>query len=81
MDELSVEIPKLDIDLSALEGLEFPDLSELLKETQLGEPSFDLNGIDQDMAQLLTGFDEQVLSSLMVDQEPLLDLTIDLEVL
>lgn len=81
MGELSLEMPELEIDLAALEGLEIPDLSELLKETQLDEPSFDLNGVDQDVAQLLAGLDEQVLSPSLFDLEPLFDLIIEPEIL
>lgn len=64
LPELDLDIPELDIDLSAIEGFEIPDLSELLIQTDLDEFYFDLTGIDELLAELIR---DEVLAQIDAD--------------
>lgn len=56
--DLDLDIPELDIDLSAIEGFEIPDLPELLLQTEIDGFNFDLTGIDEDIAEFVAGVDD-----------------------
>lgn len=64
LPELDLDIPELDIDLSAIEGFEMPDLSELLIQTDLDEFYFDLTGIDELLAEFIS---DEVLAQIDAD--------------